>query len=217
MRRPATLYAALSGMGRPGPKAPGPIFGIVPCNATRPRQPPHRAPSASQTAPRAQKHKRLAAMQKTRTTPWLDRFWLSVQPEPNTGCWLWDGPITGNGYGTMKRHARMVGAHRLSYEIHKGAIPSGLTIDHLCSVRSCVNPDHLEAVTIGENIRRAGSANGRKTHCKHGHEFTPENTRLRPKGRECRACDAIRARSYRAKNGSKTNPTRPADPPSSAT
>jgi len=79
-------------------------------------------------------------------------------PEPNSGCWLWIGPVAPNGYGHYRPHGhgrpRMVAAHRALYELEKGAIPPGLQIDHLCRVRSCVNPAHLEAVTASENQRR---------------------------------------------------------------
>lgn len=130
-----------------------------------------------------------------------------VQPEPNTGCWLWEGGDRGQGYGAFKIDTkRAISAHRASYQLHKGPIPDGLTIDHLCRVRCCVNPDHLEAVTAVVNVKRGeyrkglalgGAANGRRqqarTHCKRGHEFTPENTgtQTSAKGtpsRYCKAC-----------------------------
>lgn len=84
-------------------------------------------------------------------------------------------------------------AHRLAYEWAVGPIPPGAQIDHLCREPRCINPDHLEAVTQRENIVRGESpsaVNARKTHCLHGHEFTPENTYRRPDdgNRQCRAC-----------------------------
>ena len=71
------------------------------------------------------------------------------------GCWLWvGGRARPNGYGNLSVNNRLVNVHRLSYELRKGPIPDGLTIDHLCRVRLCINPDHLEAVTRAENTRR---------------------------------------------------------------
>lgn len=97
---------------------------------------------------------------------------------------------------------RLVRAHRFSYERAVGPIPAGLQIDHLCRVRACVNPAHLEPVTCGENVRRSWAAMPRKppkTHCVHGHAYTPENTHIRKNGAyACLACNAIRCRRYQA-------------------
>lgn len=70
------------------------------------------------------------------------------------GCWLWTGTLNGAGYGTYRVDGQTVGAHRHVYEVERGPIPEGLHLDHLCSVRRCVNPSHLEPVTPSENIRR---------------------------------------------------------------
>jgi hypothetical protein len=115
------------------------------------------------------------------------------------GCWIWDLMKMKNGYGQSSlRPGGLVLAHRLSYMIFRGPIPEGLTIDHLCRVKACVNPDHLEAVTLSVNILRGDSTsakNARKTHCKRGHEFTPENTYVKPGGgaRACRVCHNARS------------------------
>lgn len=103
------------------------------------------------------------------------------------GCMEWTGAINTSGYGHYNRGLTYYLGHRASYEMFVGPIPEGLVIDHLCRNRACCRPDHLEPVTIGENIRRGEQAT--KTHCVHGHEFTPSNTYLRlTGGRECRAC-----------------------------
>lgn len=115
-------------------------------------------------------------------------------PEPTTGCWLWEKSVTRDNYARC-RWRGFIRAHRLSYEAFKGTIPNGLQIDHLCRQTCCVNPAHLEAVTGKINTERGSVA--QKTHCKHGHEFTQQNTLRRNNGtRSCRAC--IHTRNNRA-------------------
>jgi hypothetical protein len=127
---------------------------------------------------------------KTNTLAELMTF---VEVNPATGCWEWQRSLATHGYG----YAGHVGAHRVFYEKAIGPIPEGLVIDHLCRNRGCVNPDHLEPVTVGENNRRgfgASGINARKTHCVRGHDLTdPGNIYTPPGGgRECRACRRIR-------------------------
>lgn len=114
------------------------------------------------------------------------------------GCWRWSG-AGSNGYSTFTVEGIAKGAHRAVYELLVGPIPDGMQIDHLCGVRRCVNPDHLEPVTARENTRRAlkslATINAAKTHCVHGHEFTPSNTYVppkRPNRRYCRECNRLR-------------------------
>jgi hypothetical protein len=102
---------------------------------------------------------------------------LSI-PEPNTGCFLWLGSVTRRGYATMTLNRKTQLAHRIAYEAVYGSIPEGLHIDHRCRVRCCINPAHLEAVTITENNRRAfavAAPRPLKTHCKQGHPFSGDN------------------------------------------
>lgn len=124
-----------------------------------------------------------------------------IVPEPNSGCWLWYGTINADGYGFTCINNKRKSAHRVSYTVYRGPIPNGMQIDHLCRVRCCVNPDHMEVVTQQENIRRGivGENNRGKTHCLHGHPFDGDNLGLYFKDgkmirRRCRACNRKRAR-----------------------
>jgi hypothetical protein len=124
----------------------------------------------------------------------LERFMSKV--DVTDGCWNWVGGINTPGYGTFNpRYGLKKYAHRWLYELLVESIPAGLELDHLCFNRRCVNPDHLEPVTRQENVRR--NAWSRATACVHGHEFTPENTYLRPDNgtRQCRKCAQIRYRN----------------------
>lgn len=114
-----------------------------------------------------------------------------------SGCWEWQGKLR-NGYGLIgekgpaKSKRKQVKAHRYSYEFFRSTIPEGLTIDHLCRNRKCVNPFHLQPVTRGENVLRGDTISARNkanTHCPHGHEYSQENTYIDPTGgRRCRIC-----------------------------
>ncbi|MFJ2000282.1 HNH endonuclease signature motif containing protein [Streptomyces chartreusis] len=131
-------------------------------------------------------------------------FWRKIQKAAG-GCWEWQAAKSRNGYGVLVLSRRSLYSHRVSYEIHKGQIPAGLHIDHLCQNKSCCNPDHLEAVTSRENTMRSPIApaalNAVKTHCPHGHEYTPENTVVIKggRGRSCRTCRRWHERRTEAK------------------
>lgn len=125
-------------------------------------------------------------------------------------CWLWTGEVSSGGYGRLIVNGKRTPAHRYVYEFMIGKISEGLHLDHLCRIRNCVNPMHLEPVTPDINILRGISPpakNARKTHCKHGHEFTGDNLymqwnkKTQKYWRKCRACDLNRWREiyYRDK------------------
>ena len=84
-----------------------------------------------------------------------ERFWAKVVNDTETGCWLWSGATT-TGYGRfhLAMGLPLVVAHRFAYETLVGPVPAGLDLDHLCRVRRCVNPAHLEPVTRRENLMR---------------------------------------------------------------
>ncbi len=137
-----------------------------------------------------------------------DRFWARIYFTP--GCWWWTGNTRSSRYGQMgigklpDGTRAYVLAHRIMFTLVHGPIPDGLTIDHLCRNTFCVNPDHLEAVSMRENILRGTSfsaINATKTHCPKGHAYDLANTRLYKKPRKqypqrlCRACDRLRGSS----------------------
>lgn len=113
----------------------------------------------------------------------LERFLSMTDQDRPDGCWLWTGNLQANGYSSFYVNGRTVRAHRWAYEHFVGPISEGLQIDHLCRVRRCVNPTHLEPVTARENTRRA-----MRSRCVNGHPFTDENTYMHGGKRYCRTC-----------------------------
>jgi hypothetical protein len=134
--------------------------------------------------------------------PLLERWESKVEPEPNTGCWLWVGHIQPNGYGTIRTGSllsdsrAMSYAHRVAYKLLVGPVPVGLQVDHLCRVRQCVNPAHLEPVSPAVNTGRGSSPStrtAREGRCQRGHDLTAENIKVRSNGkRSCRRCINLR-------------------------
>ena len=125
------------------------------------------------------------------------RFWSKVDARGD--CWTWTACLVG-GYGQFNNQRTKYPAHRVAYELLVGPIPHGLVIDHLCRNRACVNPDHLQPVTIQTNTLRGVSrqaVHARRTHCPQGHPYDKVNTMLHPVAsasrgvryeRNCREC-----------------------------
>ena len=123
------------------------------------------------------------------------RFWARVdKPDGSNACWVWQGSDNGTGYGQISKNYKKIYVHRLSYQIHTGDIPDGMTVHHSCMNTLCVNPGHLELVTRGENtlmgyaINVAASKRKAITHCRYGHEYNEKNTYVSGGSRHCRSC-----------------------------
>ena len=139
---------------------------------------------------------------------WNERIQPRLVVDPETGCWRWPGWNNGLGYGKIQvggRKGRGLYVHRIAYELFVGPIPEGLQVDHLCRVRECANPAHLEAVTQAENMRRGrhGVLYEIPAECKHGHPLNEANLSLgnKPNGSRwfCRICKREATRRYRAR------------------
>jgi hypothetical protein len=135
-----------------------------------------------------------------------DRFWPKVDRRGEDECWPWLASRYRNGYGQFEG----AGAHRFAYELARGPIPDGLVIDHTCGQKFCVNPRHLEAVTVATNTRRGYTKNiagthrralmAERTHCSNDHELTAENVYVTKQGwRQCKSCRREYARKRRLK------------------
>lgn len=142
------------------------------------------------------------------TSEWLTaeykaRFWAQVEKAAD-GCWPWTGNRTPTGYGRFCGRRGYVLAHRYAYTVTHGTLPNGREIHHACEHPWCVRPDHLQAVTRREHSveltpHNFTAINAAKTHCAHGHEFTPENIYHapgEPGARHCLTCRRERTRQY---------------------
>lgn len=133
-------------------------------------------------------------------TPILTRLLASSEQVTESGCWIWMRGLDKDGYGSMKVRQKCHKVHRLSYETFVGSIPNGAEIDHLCFVRCCINPHHLEPVDRTTHITRSRWVLSNRTHCKHGHNLTLPNSLCRAAGQNrCRLCvnDAQKRRYHR--------------------
>lgn len=140
------------------------------------------------------------SLEPERTAELRARLLKLVEIDASSGCWLWKGPLTF-GYARRWIDGKRVYVHRAMYELTHGAVSDELDLDHVCRVRRCINPAHMEKVTPTENNRRGDSPsgqNGRKSECRNGHPFTEENTYRRGDrvARECRACRTEAVRKY---------------------
>lgn len=126
-----------------------------------------------------------------------------IHVEPNTGCWLWSGSTSSDGYGNARIGGKTVLVHRAIYEATHGNIPKGLVLDHeVCDTPACVNPDHLRPKANRDNVLRGvgpTATNARKAACKNGHQLSGNNLYVRPSGhRQCRACKNERQNKAKA-------------------
>jgi len=125
------------------------------------------------------------------------RFWS--RSTPHGDCRIWSGPLDHGGYGKFSAARRTLSAHRVAYTLHFGPIPDGLVIDHLCRQSACVNPDHLEAVTQRENVRRGNLATVVASGtCSRGHLVVGENAKPHKTTVVCRKCAIDTSRGWRA-------------------
>lgn len=160
--------------------------------------------SISSVRSAVRRHGLTLAARKSATSSRWEKLAARFRYHPS-GCWIWRGCKNPAGYGVFSAHSRRGGpkqtgtalAHRLVYEELIGKIPTPLCIDHLCRTTDCVNPYHMEPVTLGENVRRGISwerNRAQRTHCIRGHDLLVVG-----RGNFCRECDNARHQKWRAK------------------
>ena len=154
-------------------------------------------------SPHYQRRWRLAHPRQPKLLPLVERFWAKVNKTDT--CWLWTATRNRAGYGKFFVDGKNRQSHRYAYELLTGPIPVGLQLDHLCRVRHCVNPDHLEPVTCRENLLRGDTfqaRNAAKTECPQGHPYDEVNTYRRPNRpleRFCWTCLRANKAAFRAR------------------
>ena|SRR5215469_14381135 len=130
----------------------------------------------------------------------VSRLLSKIRIDPSSGCWIWQGALS-RGYGVIKIDGKMLKTHRVMFRHGYGPIRKGFHLDHLCRVKACANPEHLEEVSPRENMMRGESIqalNARKTECDHGHKFSDENTYIDKRGnRACKTCTFERSAQWR--------------------
>ena len=135
-------------------------------------------------------------MSTSRLIPVDVRYWAMV--EKTESCWLWKGCKDRDGYGLFtigtraNKNKHTVKAHRFAYETEVAPIAKGKELDHLCRVRACVNPVHLEPISHLTNVQRGIPWCSMKTHCPQNHPYDDANTRWYRGMRYCRACRTLR-------------------------
>lgn len=141
-----------------------------------------------------------------------ERFFAKVKVNEKTNCWEWTASRTCTGYSRFHLEKKWRAAHRVSYEWFIGEIPADKEIDHLCRVRHCVNPEHLEAVSHRANTLRGETIPAKhvaKTHCPQGHIYDKANTYIDPKGRRnCRICSREKTNHWHINNKEKRQESR---------
>lgn len=136
-----------------------------------------------------------------------ERFWACVEVRASNECWPWVAALNYKGYGQFglnRDGKKSVAAHRYSYELAHGPIPSGRQVHHVCENKACQNPSHLTTMEAGEHTligNNFSGRNARKTHCKRGHPLTPENSYGYHGRRQCKICAREKAREQHRRKG----------------
>lgn len=132
------------------------------------------------------------------------RFWGYVRLSSESNCWTWTKKLNPKGYGVFRVGRDRVKAHRYSWSLNRGDIPSGMVIDHLCENKACVNPSHLNLCTQRVHLLRYSDTRCgfRKSHCIHGHPLSGDNLVLGVRGhRLCRECRRLYRLKWRKEHG----------------